>query len=106
VTQICEPVERSKLETLLAKHTLQGGLYHKTIKDNADLKELNEHLFKEKETLSNQIVGLTEELEAMHEAWRERDVRQRAQVGGGRGTCGGLTLCGILEWAERPMLMS
>ena len=34
-----------------------------------------------------QIKGLKEELEAMHEAWLERDIRQRAQVGGSVGRC-------------------
>lgn len=48
--------------------------------DNGELKALNDELFKERERLSGQVEGLTEELEAMHKAWLERDARQRAQV--------------------------
>ena len=33
----------------------QAGLYHKTLKDNVELKEYNEQLFKEKETMANQV---------------------------------------------------
>ena len=35
--------------------SLQAGLYHKTLKDNAELKEYNEQLFKEKELMANQV---------------------------------------------------
>lgn len=70
--------ERQKLEELLAKHTLQAGLYHKTLQENQDLKESSEQLKAEKFLLSNQLLGLNEELEAMHTAWMERDGRQRA----------------------------
>ena len=70
--------ERQKLEELLAKHTLQTGLYHKTLQDNLELKESNEALKAEQQDLNHQVLGLSEELDAMHVAWMERDGRQRA----------------------------
>ena len=39
-------LERDKLELLLAKHTLQAGLYHKVQKDNGELKDYNDQLYK------------------------------------------------------------
>ncbi|GAX82923.1 hypothetical protein CEUSTIGMA_g10350.t1 [Chlamydomonas eustigma] len=69
--------EKTRLEVLLAKFTLQAGLYHKTLKDNEDLMDRNEQLVKEKEILASQSRGLMQELETMKEAWQERDVRQR-----------------------------
>ena len=78
--------ERDRLDTLAAKHTMQVTLYQKALRDNAELKELNSILFKDKERLAGQVSGLKEEIEFMHKAWMERDVKQRAQVcGGGLG---------------------
>ncbi|GAX76809.1 hypothetical protein CEUSTIGMA_g4255.t1 [Chlamydomonas eustigma] len=72
--------EKARVEVLLAKFTLQSGLYHKTIKDNEDLLERNEQLVKEKEIIASQAKGLMQELDTMKEAWQERDVRQRAMA--------------------------
>ncbi|KAG1655587.1 hypothetical protein FOA52_005886 [Chlamydomonas sp. UWO 241] len=71
--------EKGRLEVLLAKHTLQAGLYHKTIQENEELITLSDHLTKECSGLRAQVQGLSEELDAMHSAWAERDARQRVQ---------------------------
>ncbi|EFJ44044.1 hypothetical protein VOLCADRAFT_118871 [Volvox carteri f. nagariensis] len=64
---------------LLAKHTLQSGLNAKTTQENERLRVEAEALRKENTRLAEQVMALTEELEAMQNAWADRDARQRHQ---------------------------
>eukprot|EP00967_Tisochrysis_lutea_P042908 scaffold51682_cov20-Tisochrysis_lutea.AAC.3 len=64
---------------LLAKHTLETGLASKTAAENELLKTANAQLTAESTRLAEQVRGLSDELNAMHAAWADRDVKQRMQ---------------------------
>ncbi|KAF5840506.1 hypothetical protein DUNSADRAFT_16447, partial [Dunaliella salina] len=64
---------------LLAKHTLETGLASKTATENELLNAANAQLTAESTRLSEQVRGLSDELNAMHQAWADRDVKQRMQ---------------------------
>ncbi|MEW5315393.1 MAG: hypothetical protein WDW38_006826 [Sanguina aurantia] len=66
---------------LLGKHVLLSGLANSTAKENEALKGTNIALREERTDMSGQIHALTEQLSAMHSAWRERDARQKGLDG-------------------------
>ncbi|MEW5297651.1 MAG: hypothetical protein WDW36_000847 [Sanguina aurantia] len=66
---------------LLGKHVLLSGLANSTAKENEALKATNIALREERTDMAGQIHALTEQLSAMHAAWRERDARQKGLDG-------------------------